>query len=232
MLVVLADGMGGHVSGHTASQLACNRYIHSFSRSPGEIGPRMARALEFSNQSIADAITLDPTLQGMGCTIVGAYLDQDGLRWVSVGDSTLLLYRAGSLRRLNADHSHGAILDRQAAAGIITAQIAISDTRRTALYSALTGGPIQMRDLELNPHSLYQGDWIIVASDGLLTLEGNEIAGLIGRNKDETPEALTRLLINEVEKRNKPRQDNTTILAVKIVGDHVSDAEASPMLQN
>ncbi|MBU1210971.1 MAG: protein phosphatase 2C domain-containing protein [Alphaproteobacteria bacterium] len=226
LLVVLADGMGGQVCGHTASRLACNCYIQSFSRNDGEIGPRMARALEVSNRSIADAIAMDPALQGMGCTLVGAYFDQDGLRWVSVGDSTLLLYRAGSLRRMNADHSHGAILDRQAAAGMITAQTAISDTRRTALYSALTGGPIQMRDLELNPHSLYQGDWIIVASDGLLTLEGDEIAELIGRNLDETPQAVTRLLIHEVDKRNKPRQDNTTVLAVKITGRQVRLSEA------
>lgn len=229
LLVVLADGMGGHVCGHTASQLACNRYIESFSHGSGPIGPRMVRALEISNQAIADATASEPDLQGMGCTLVSAYLDEDGLRWVSVGDSTLMLYRAGSLRRLNADHSHGAILDRQAAAGIITAEIAGSDTRRHALYSALTGDRIQMRDLELSPHPLYRGDWIIVASDGLLTLEGNEIAGLLGKNRDETPEAVTRLLIDEVGKRNKPRQDNTTVVAVKIFGGPV---QPSPSIDN
>ncbi len=222
VLVVLADGMGGHVSGHAASRLACESYIASFTGSSEEIGPKMARALDVANQKLADAIVEDPQLKGMGCTLIGAYLDENGLRWVSVGDSTLLLYRNGSLHRLNADHSHGAILDRQAAAGIISRETAINDTRRRALYSALTGGPIQMRDLELNPHALYPGDWVIVASDGLLTMEGNDIASFLARNKNEDPVSVTRRLIQEVDGRNKPRQDNTTVVAVKIVGDKLA----------
>lgn len=219
MLVVLADGMGGHVSGDTASELACKCYIESFTSGTGEIGARMVRALDVSNKAIGDAIGSNQMLEGMGCTLVAVYLDHDGMRWVSVGDSALLLYRQGSLHRLNADHSHGAILDRQAAAGIISVESATSDTRRRALYSALTGGSIQMRDLELNPHILYPGDWIVVASDGLLTLEGNEIASLIGKNNEQSPEAVTRRMIDEVEARNKPHQDNTTVVAIKITGD-------------
>lgn len=219
VLVVLADGMGGHVSGHLASELACESYIEYFASGAGDVGPRMVDALERSNAAIAEEIQINPDYDGMGCTLVAAYFEQEGLRWVSVGDSALLLYRGGALRRLNADHSHGAVLDRQAAEGIITHEAAISDARRRALHSALTGQEIRMRDLELSAHRLYPGDWIIAASDGLLTLDGNEIARALHDNEDADPTAMAELLIAAVTDRDKPGQDNTTIVAIKILGD-------------
>ena len=228
LLVVLADGMGGHASGHLASELACQSYIEAFTKGTDDIGPRMVEALEIANRAIAETVAGNPEYQGMGCTIIGAYLDQEGLRWVSVGDSTLMLYRNGSLRRLNADHSHGAVLDRQAAEGIITHEEAMSDSRRRALHSALTGDPIRLRDLELNAHQLFPGDWIIVASDGLLTLEGNDIAKALHQHNGDSAEFVADHLVTAVTAMDKPGQDNTTVVAVKIGGDVPEGAHLQP----
>lgn len=219
LLVALADGMGGHVSGDFASKLACTQYIDAFSSGSGEIGPQMVHALEACNAALGSAIGDNAEYQGMGCTLVGAYLDHTGLRWVSVGDSALLLYRDGSLRRLNADHSHGAILDKQAAEGIISLEAAQTDTRRRALHSALTGQRIPMQDLELRGLPLLADDVIVVASDGLLTLEGNEIALEIHQALDQPAESIAKALVAAVEARDKPRQDNTTVVVVKIGHD-------------
>ncbi len=216
LLVVLADGMGGHASGHLASELACHRYIEVFGKGRGDIGPRMVRAVEDSNRSLGAAISENTDLAGMGCTIIGAYFDRDGLRWVSVGDSSLLIYRNGRLSRLNADHSHGGILDKQADEGLISWQEAKSAKRRRALHSALTGERIPLLDVEVQPVRLCPGDWVIVASDGLLTLSGDEIAQQLHNNRLGSPGAVVRALVDAVEKRNKPRQDNTTVVAVRI----------------
>jgi protein phosphatase len=216
LLVVLADGMGGHVSGQLASRIACEHYISTFVAGKGDIGPRMARALDASNGSIAAAVGRNAQLKGMGCTLVAGYLDWDGLRWVSVGDSTLLLYRNGTLHRLNADHSHGAMLDMQAAAGIISEEAARTDFRRRALHSALTGDRIPMQDLELHPFPLQSGDWVIVASDGLLTLDGNEIATIIRDHEAGPAERLAEKLLDSVDGRQEPQQDNTTLVVVRV----------------
>ena len=216
LLVVLADGMGGHVSGQLASRLACERYIDAYAAGAGDIGPRMAHALDASNAALTEAIAQDSTLEGMGCTLVAGHLDADGLRWVSVGDSTLLLYRDGKLHRLNADHSHGALLDKQVAAGIISEQVAQSDGRRRALHSALTGQTIPMQDLELQAYPLMAGDWVIVSSDGLLTLEGNEIATIIHDTQDLSAKDVANRLMSSVEAKHDPRQDNTTIVVVRV----------------
>lgn len=226
VLVVLADGMGGHVSGETASRTACDGYISAFIASPATIEDRLDRALDHSNNALRSAIAANEELEGMGSTIVAAWINHDGLRWASVGDSTLLLFRDGVLRRLNADHSHGAILDEQAAQGIISEEAARSDTRRRALHSALTGHPIPLRDIETQAIVLEPGDWIIVASDGIFTLSGDEIATTIDAHGANAPDALAKALVDLVHRHNAPHQDNTTIAVVRI--DHqlaISESE-------
>lgn len=215
-LIVVADGMGGHVSGQVASKLACEEYIKAFCAESGDVGPRMANALYESNQALSNAIHNNSQLNGMGCTLVAGYLDENGLRWVSVGDSALLVYRKGTLRRLNADHSHGALLDQQVAEGILTEEAASKDKRRRALHSAITGHPIPLQDLELHGYALEDDDWVIVCTDGVFTLSGNEVASLICDNSDVTPEKLAAVLLAAVEAQNNPKQDNTTLTAVHV----------------
>lgn len=230
VLVALADGMGGHTSGQVASRTVCDNFVGAYQAEKGSVGARLAAALDQSNSALARAIEDDASLAGMGSTIVATHLAPDGVRWVSVGDSTLMLYRDGILQRLNADHSHGAILDQQVAAGIISEEIARSDGRRRALHSALTGDPIPMQDLELDPQPLAPGDWIIAASDGLLTLSGDEIATLVHDLASGPPHALVEALIAAVAAEGEPNQDNTTIAAIRVVAaeDTGEDEDEDP----
>lgn len=216
LLVAVADGMGGHVGGQVASKLACEQFIQSFTVQTADVGPRLVQALEDSNHSIATAVGDDGGLRGMGCTLLAGYLDATGLRWVSVGDSTLLFYRDGNLYRVNADHSHGARLDKQAEAGLISQQAAKADPRRHALHSALTGDRIPLQDLSLQPVLLVPNDVVIFATDGLLTLSGDAIATLVRKHEHDTPERIADELIASVDKKHAPRQDNTTIVIVQV----------------
>lgn len=217
LLAVLADGMGGHVSGQVASQLACEAFISSFSQDSGDLGPRMAGALDNANSAIAGKVTAEPDHRGMGCTLIAAYLDEEGLRWVSVGDSALLLLRDGKLHRLNADHSHGALLDKQASEGIISKEAAETDSRRRALRSALTGERIPIQEIHAQVLKLQIGDKLIVASDGLLTLSGDEIANISENTDVKRPDALNNRLITSVNDKKIARQDNTTIVAIGVI---------------
>ena len=216
LLVVLSDGMGGHVSGEVASRLVCDRYVKSFSSEHGTVEQLLEHSLVVSNDAISNEVRKNGALKGMGCTLVAGYVDQDGLRWVSVGDSALLLWRAGTLTRLNEDHSLGALLDKQAAANLISAEDARNDPRRRTLRSALTGNPIAVQEIEPAPHALQHGDWVLLASDGLETLNGNEIARIVGQQRENEPSVLVRALIDEVRKRKAPHQDNVSIVAVKV----------------
>jgi serine/threonine protein phosphatase PrpC len=217
LLAVLADGMGGHVSGEVASRLAAGHYIKAFSSEQGSVDQRLEHSLHAGNDALSSAIRNDGRLAGMGCTIVAAYIDQDGLRWASVGDSMLLLFRDNQLKRLNADHSFGALLDKQAEANIISLQEAKQSPQRHTLRSALTGSPIPIRQVEARPYALRSGDWIVLASDGLDTLSGNAMAQLVGQHEDGEPAALVEALLKAVAKEGVANQDNTTVVAIRVL---------------
>ena len=216
VLAVLADGMGGHVSGEVASKLVCDQSLQHFLTMPGEPEDKIKTVLDASNGSLERAIRTDSKLSGMGCTLVVAYLNSEGVRWASVGDSSLLLFRGGELHRLNQNHSLGALLDKQAAAGLITSEEARNSPNRHGLRSALIGGPISLCDIAHSPQSVLSGDWVIIASDGLETLTADEIATAIGSASAATPGDLTRRLLDQVDRRALSNQDNTSVIAVKV----------------
>jgi len=216
VLAVLSDGMGGHVSGEVASKLVCDHSLQHFLTMPGDAEDKIKSVLDAANESLANAIQSNAKLSGMGCTMVAAYFDNEGVRWASVGDSSLLLFRSGQLYRLNDNHSFGALLDKQATANLITYDEAHNNPNRHSLRSALTGGPIAISDIVHTPQSVLPGDWVIIASDGLDTLTGDEIATAIGNTSAGTPTELTRSLLDQVARKALPTQDNTSVVAVRV----------------
>jgi serine/threonine protein phosphatase PrpC len=216
VLAVLADGMGGHVSGEVASNLVCEECVQHFSTTSGDLEEKIATVVGASNASLERAIHSNARLSGMGCTLVAAYLDRDGIRWASVGDSALLLFRNDRLYRLNDNHSLGALLDKQADANLITYEEAHNSPNRHSLRSALTGSPIAITDIMHCPQSVLPADWVILSSDGLDTLTGDEIATIVGDFRDRAPADLAQELLDEVGRRAVPNQDNTSVVAVRI----------------
>lgn len=215
LVAVLADGMGGHAGGALASRMACESFIKSYAATELPEKERLVEALRAANDAIAATVTSNPMLNGMGSTLVGVVFGSDGVEWVSVGDSPLLLYRRGQIALLNEDHSLAPELDRLAAAGKMTAEDARKDPRRHMLRSAVTGDDIDMVDLSRKPLQVEPGDYIILASDGLQTLETGEIERVVTAYAADGPQAVANALIRAVEAVRDPHQDNATVVAVR-----------------
>ena len=86
-VLVLADGMGGHVSGDTASRTVVKTFVETYSRTDGPIPDRLRACLNAANDALAGATGENPEFKGMGSTVVAAVVSQHGLDWISVGDS-------------------------------------------------------------------------------------------------------------------------------------------------
>jgi protein phosphatase len=216
LLAVLADGMGGHTGGAVAGQTACKTFAEVFATADSPLEARLSTALQASNEALAKGVEQNASLRGMGCTLVAAWFDDAGIRWTSVGDSLLLLYRAPELMRLNADHSLGFFLDEQARQNRISRSEARRNRNRNALRSALTGSKIDLIDLRADPCELRAGDWVVLASDGICSLAGDEIADVIYRFRQSTPEEMADGLIAAVTQKAIVDQDNTTVVCVRI----------------
>lgn len=217
-IAVLADGMGGHAGGADASRIACETFLASCRMGSGtRSADVLLRALDDANRAIASAAEQMPQNTGMGCTLVGAAFAQDGVAWVSVGDSLLYLWRRNSLAVLNDDHSLAPEIDRLAEAGVISREEALSDPRRHYLRSAVTGDEIDLVDSPQEPVALGPGDVLVLASDGLDTLETDAIADLIAAKALKSASEIARELVAKVDSAGNPGQDNTTVLAVRVI---------------
>lgn len=216
IVAVLADGMGGHAGGALASRMVCEKFIDACVKRNGPVPERLIEALQEANSAVAAKVGENPMLSGMGSTLIGARFGEEGVEWVSVGDSPLLLFRAGEIALLNEDHSLAPELDRMVAAGHMTQEEAKHDPRRHMLRSAVTGDEIDMVDVSRRPLKLEVGDYVILASDGLHTLETAEIARLVAAYGADGAEAVAKGLIREVEQLREPHQDNATVIAVRL----------------
>ena len=211
-MLLVADGMGGHVGGATASGLLSKTFVEVYPQTSGPIVDRLRDCLEKANNAIAEAIAENAELDSMGSTLVAAVVASEGLHWISVGDSPLWLFRKGQLERLNADHSMAPVLADIVAKGDMTEEEAARDPRRHSLRSAVMGDEIHLIDASSQPVVVEQGDRLLLASDGLLTLSAQEIADILKKTQDAPLEDSAAALIQAVEAAEHPYQDNTTIL--------------------
>jgi protein phosphatase len=108
-LWAVCDGMGGHVGGQVASQLAVAtlaEVIRGNNPAPGEDEPdRLVTAIRCANVAVFTKARAEPTLHNMGTTVVAVRQEDDLLHICHVGDSRIYRLRAGQLEQVTRDHS-------------------------------------------------------------------------------------------------------------------------------
>ena len=237
LLITVADGMGGYTGGREASAEALRAFVEGYfgyldGRKVSAKAPdaydryddencfsswALAAALGVANGALDNLIRKNPEkLEEAGTTLLGAVVSRSLVAWISVGDSLLLLWRKGEIRRLNADHSMRAVLAQKVAARQMLPSDLATHPERNVLLSALLGGEIQDVDSPEKATPLQGGDILLAASDGLLTLGSDELASTIGRLRDKSAIKIAQRLVKAVESKRTPKQDNATVAVVKI----------------
>lgn len=219
LIAVLADGMGGHAGGALASGIICETFLSHIADVDGPADKRLSSALDAANEAIRAEVDTNSRLSGMGATLVGVAFGETGAHWVSVGDSPMYLFRRGELARLNEDHSLSPVIDRLVAEGKMTAEDAKDDPRRHYLRSAVTGDELDLVDRSEKPLGLLPDDLLLIASDGLLTLDEDHIQRIVQAYAGDGVKAVADALMRSVEQAGDPRQDNTTLIVVAVSAD-------------
>lgn len=146
-LFVIADGMGGHLGGETASSTAT-----AFLSKVDFTGVPEKELLAFLDgcfQNISRKIWQmaqdDANLQRMGTTLTAVYLVDDERACVAhVGDSRIYLLQTNGLKKITSDHSYVAELVRNKE---ITPQEAASHQHRNIIMRAVGVEPGVETDL-------------------------------------------------------------------------------------
>ena len=209
ILLVVADGMGGHRGGETASRMAVGTLGRLVREGDGGPEERLARAIDRANREIHHLASRDSRLRGMGTTLVALLLVGDGPSVVAhVGDSRLYRRRAGALEALTEDHSLVAKLVRD---GSLSAEEARVHPRRNQLLQAVGTDPEvepSFRQLDLEA-----GDVLVLCSDGLNSmLDDDDLAALAGRSDDAY--AVSAWLVDAANQAGG--MDNVTALVARL----------------
>lgn len=177
ILLAVADGMGGHRGGETASRMAIGTLGKLCREGKGEPPERLRRAIERANFEIHGLASRDTMLRGMGTTVVALLLCESGPSFVAhVGDSRLYRLRDGAFGPLTEDHSLVASLVRN---GSISPEEARDHPKRNQIMRAL--GARQDVDVDIAPIELRAGDAYLLCSDGLYAMLPDEDLGVLAR---------------------------------------------------
>ena len=102
---VVADGLGGHAGGETASRMAVEVVLADFKASPEASVAFVTACFQKAQTAIQEKAAGDFTLSGMRTTLVVLACNQEKAVWGHVGDSRLYWFRQGRIFQQTRDHS-------------------------------------------------------------------------------------------------------------------------------
>ncbi len=215
-LFMVADGVGGAAAGELASRIATEEFASlDLERFSGEAALReaIARANRLITQRAAD----DPSVAGMGTTVVAALVGGDGrVAFAYVGDSRAYLLRGGTLQRLSEDHTLVGELVRKG-------ELSEADAERHPQRNVITRSLGADADVEADTFGLdaQEGDVVLLCSDGLNTMiDEAEIGRLMAEGTDAAGRA--RNLVRAALAAGG--EDNVTAV-VFVIGQAADDDE-------
>jgi len=169
-LFILADGMGGHSAGETASTMLIECFS-SFVQKTEKMEPVRIfdNAISLSNRLIYQKSLTSPSLAGMGTTLVAASIAGNILTCSNVGDSRLYIISGDEIRQITKDHS---LVEEMVRSGAITRESEEYRTQKNILTRAVGVEPVVEADFF--DESLQDGDVIMLCSDGLTNMLSNE----------------------------------------------------------
>jgi protein phosphatase len=213
-LFVVADGMGGHAAGEVASRLAVEMVERTLRQKPDpqeNAGASIQHAIREANQAIVEKTQTRPDLQGMGTTLVMAFVE-NATAWIGhVGDSRAYRIRGDSIELLTRDHSW---VSEQMRLGHLSAEEASHHPWRHVITRAL--GSRDEVEAEVWAEPLRSGDLLLLCSDGLSSMaDEQQMLAAVRESGGDLEDACRRL----IELANAGGgEDNITVVLVEAAG--------------
>ena len=213
LLLVVADGMGGHRHGEIAAQLAVTTMTDAFQRLAMPMLSSPAKFLIDHMQQIHDMIdqlTQERELvEAPRTTIVAAVVQRGVLYCAHVGDSRLYHFRDGHLLYRTEDHS---IVQSLYSKGIINKDDMSTHPYRHKVYSCLGGDVPPKIDLS-DRHELAEGDTILLCTDGVWgAVTDEQIKRIL--NSPSITDGVTTLL-DVAENTSQEQGDNMSAIGLQ-----------------
>ncbi|MGN1019118.1 MAG: Stp1/IreP family PP2C-type Ser/Thr phosphatase [Aristaeellaceae bacterium] len=184
----VADGMGGHKGGETASAGARDGLLELLEGKAPALDSLREAVMEVNNRLYRQQQG-DENLSGMGTTLTALWFSGHYVYIGHVGDSRAYLLREGHLQQMTSDHSLVAELVRS---GVLTPEQAEGHPMRNVITRAV--GTEETVEVDLLVEERQAGDLWLVCSDGLYGMVPDRtMEAILTVN---TPQAAAKLLLD------------------------------------
>ena len=207
-LYVVADGMGGAQAGEHASKLAAETLWEVvYQNSSAADSTLLVDAFHEANRRVMEAAAADPSLEGMGTTMVAALSKNGDLLVASVGDSRLYLFEEGSLSTVTEDQTWVNEVGRRL--GIDEETLKSHPMRHVLTMAIGVSEQLRVHTYLVRPAP---GAQILLCSDGLHGVAAeDELRSAL--DADAPLESKCRQLIEAARRRGGP--DNITVILLR-----------------
>ncbi|HMD35245.1 MAG TPA: protein phosphatase 2C domain-containing protein [Vicinamibacterales bacterium] len=218
-LFLVADGMGGHKVGETASALAVAAieqftlntfkwFFHSDEPETQRAMVQFQEALHNADDRVIAESSAHPELSGMGTTMTLAYHLDAQLCVVHVGDSRAYLFKDDCLCQITHDHSVTADMVRR---GVLRPEDVAKHFLRHVITNVVGGNEAGIT-VEAHAMKVSVGDRLLLCSDGLTEMLTNEAIAAILRAEPDPEAACGRLV---AQANDGGGRDNITAVIVR-----------------
>ena len=212
LMMVIADGMGGHARGEIAAEVAVTTMTKRFEQEARQTLRRPKEFLESAFHSAHRAIVSfadqHDMLECPRTTLVACIVQNGKACWAHSGDSRLYLMRDGRVAQSTMDHSR---VQQLIEAGVITPAQAAVHPDRNKIYNCL-GGVLPPMVTHSEEWALKVGDTILMSTDGFWgPLSADVIAARIAQ---ETLLEATPTLMHEAQRKAGSESDNLSVIGL------------------
>lgn len=180
ILAVLADGMGGLSGGERVSQKIVMEALTFGSTLQANQVPTALPGMVAGINRAVNQMLGPKGLYTSGSTVVSALITGNALRWISVGDSRVYLYRDGQLSQLSRDHDLLQDWMPDILEGKRSMAEALRDPNGRKLTSFIGMGELRHVDYNRTSIPLLPGDRVLLMSDGVYgTVSDAEMAAIL-----------------------------------------------------
>jgi protein phosphatase len=205
-LYAVADGLGGHVAGNTASSTAIDAMKpYDQPVEAADLVDVLGRAISDADEALRRKIREEPELAGMGTTMVALLRSGDAAVLANIGDSRAYLIRnLGGVRspmvQISEDHTYQHLVAQANAVPNLPGKLArFLDGRKDG------------RSPDLTVLQLHPGDRILLCSDGLSSYVPEDVI----RTTLECPSGPSQVAADLVASAlNQGGQDNVTVIVI------------------
>jgi protein phosphatase len=213
VMLVVADGMGGHAKGEVASKLAVERMLKGVTRrltgsEKGTLPDVLGEVAEATNKMTHEYSVEHPECSGMGTTLTACLVDGSTIYGVHIGDSRAYLVGSKGIRKLTTDHTW---VQQMVERGDLTEEQARVHPFRNVITKVVGTHP------EIEPDVLVESveddQLLLLCSDGITGhLSGEEMLELAGSSHNPQ-EACDRMIRKSLYRGGA---DNLTVVIAPV----------------